>query len=298
MGFHWPPLGFTCVSAASGNDANSCHCTQPCRSFHRAHDQTLSDGQVTVLDPGDYGTLTITKSISIVNDSGGAASIMVSGGAVGVLVNAPASGYVNLRGLTIQGVGFGGGTGVGLNTAFSFTMENCVVRNHTNRGIFLAPSVNSQISISNTLVADNGGRAGIELQAEGSAAVIANFNGVELYNNSGAGLFANGGVSQGGTVSVTVTDSVAANNTGVGGISGGFSVHTVTAPTTLTLVRSVATRNGIGLAADQPSVMRVGQSVVTANTTSWSGLGVQSYGDNYINGNGDNDPAPPFVAPK
>ena len=58
----------TCVSAASGNDANTCHCTQPCRAFQRAHDQTLSDGQITVLDPGGYGPVTITKSISIVND--------------------------------------------------------------------------------------------------------------------------------------------------------------------------------------------------------------------------------------
>ena len=56
----------TCVSAA-GNDANTCDCTQPCRTFQRAHNQTLSDGEVTMLDPGSYGPLTITKSISIVN---------------------------------------------------------------------------------------------------------------------------------------------------------------------------------------------------------------------------------------
>jgi hypothetical protein len=145
-------------------------------------------------------------------------------------------------------------------------------------------------------VSDNGGRAGIYLQPEGSGAVIANFNGVELYNNSGAGLEANGGVSQ-GTFSVTVTDSVAANNLGGSQTGGGFRVHTSTAPTTFTLVRSVATKNSVGLAATGPSVLRVGQSVVAANTASWSGP-VQSYGDNYINGNGDNDPAPPLIAPK
>src|ERR1700736_589784 len=86
----------TCVSAA-GNDANTCHCSQPCRTFQRAHDQTLDQGEMTVLDPGGYGPVTITKSISIVNDGVGEASIQVSGGSVGITVNAPGgAGYVNL----------------------------------------------------------------------------------------------------------------------------------------------------------------------------------------------------------
>src|SRR5438128_2210105 len=96
----------TCVSMAKGNNANSasfCHCTTPCRTFDVAHANTLPDGEITVFDPGDYGGLMITKSISINNDSGGEASITVSGGTTGIIVDAPASGYVNLRGLTIQG---------------------------------------------------------------------------------------------------------------------------------------------------------------------------------------------------
>src|SRR5947209_11665780 len=132
----------TCVSMAKGNDANSstsCHCTTPCRTFATAHNNTLSDGEITVLDPGDYGGLTITKSISINNDSGGEASITVHGGNTGIIINAPAGGYVNLRGLTIQGVEFGGGTGLRFNTGFSLTITNCVVRNHTGNGIEFFP---------------------------------------------------------------------------------------------------------------------------------------------------------------
>src|SRR6267143_509233 len=90
----------TCVSLAKGNDANSstsCHCTTPCRTFATAHANTLSDGEMTVLDPGDYGGLTIQKSISINNDSGGEASITVVGNTTGIIVNAPnGAGYVNL----------------------------------------------------------------------------------------------------------------------------------------------------------------------------------------------------------
>src|SRR5229473_3404594 len=119
----------TCVSA-SGNDANTCHCTQPCRTFQRAHDQTLSDGELTVLDPGGYGPVTITKSISIVNDGVGEASIQVAGSGVGITVSAGAAAYVNLRGITIQGVDtVCCGTGLLFNSGFSLTMTNCVVRN-------------------------------------------------------------------------------------------------------------------------------------------------------------------------
>src|SRR6266542_698440 len=150
----------TCVSMAKGSDANSstsCHCTTPCRTFATAHANTLADGEITVLDPGDYGGLTITRSISINNDSGGEASITVSGGTTGIIINAPAAGYVNLRGITIQGVGFGGGTGLRFNTGFTLTMENCAVRNHTGSGIQFLPNASSNLSVSNTSVADNGG---------------------------------------------------------------------------------------------------------------------------------------------
>src|SRR5947199_4073101 len=97
-------LSRTAVSAARGNDANNCDVATPCRSFQRAHDQTNSDGEVTVLDPGGYGALTITKSISIVNDGVGEASILVSGDSTGITINAGAAAYINLRGITIQGI--------------------------------------------------------------------------------------------------------------------------------------------------------------------------------------------------
>src|SRR5262245_10913996 len=87
----------TCVSMAKGSDGNassSCHCNTPCRTFATAHNNTLADGEITVLDPGDYGGLTITKSISINNDSGGEASITVPGGNTGITVNAAAGSYV------------------------------------------------------------------------------------------------------------------------------------------------------------------------------------------------------------
>src|SRR5947199_6194201 len=119
-------LARTVVSAASGNDANDCSRATPCRTFQAAHDKTLSDGEITVLDPGGYGSLTITKSISVVNDGVGEASILVSGGAVGITINGGGAAYINLRGITIQGIGFGGGSGILFNSGFALTITHCV----------------------------------------------------------------------------------------------------------------------------------------------------------------------------
>ena len=163
----------TCVSMAKGSDANAssqCHCSTPCRTFATAAANTLADGEITVLDPGDYGGLVITRSISINNDSGGEASITVSGGTTGIIVNAASGAYVNLRGITIQGVEFGGGNGLRFDTGFSLTMEKCVVRNHTGVGIDFVPNTNSNLSVSDTLVADNGGD-GISVHPTGAGTV-------------------------------------------------------------------------------------------------------------------------------
>jgi hypothetical protein len=302
LGLHAAPahalLSRTAVSAAKGNDANNCDVSTPCRTFQVAHDNTNDQGEITVLDPGGYGSLTITKSISIVNDGVGEASILVSGGAAGITINAGVGGYVNLRGITIQGIGFGGGIGLQFNTGFSLTMENCVIRNHTGFGISFNPTGNSNLSVSNTLVADNGAQ-GIDIVPFGSGTVKVALNRVEAYNNSTAGINVNGGGST-GTINVTVTDSASANNANYGFFIRSTAGH---ASTSLMVVRSVAANNGIGLNAEggATATLWVSQSTVTGNGSSWVAGGggiLQSFGDNNIVGNSDGNPAPPTIAKK
>jgi len=40
----------TFVSTVNGSDANNCDRPTPCRTFQRAHDNTLANGEITVLD--------------------------------------------------------------------------------------------------------------------------------------------------------------------------------------------------------------------------------------------------------
>jgi hypothetical protein len=76
-----------------GSDLNAPNCTRtaPCRTFQVAHDNTLANGEITVLDAGSYGAVTISKSISIINDGVGEAGALVSGGGVGIRVTAAAT---------------------------------------------------------------------------------------------------------------------------------------------------------------------------------------------------------------
>ena len=51
--------------AQTGNDANPCTFASPCKSAQHAHDVVAAGGEIRMLDPGGYGLLTITKSITI-----------------------------------------------------------------------------------------------------------------------------------------------------------------------------------------------------------------------------------------
>ena len=48
-----------------GNDADPCSRTAPCRTFAGAIVKTFINGEINCLDPGGYGAVNITKSITI-----------------------------------------------------------------------------------------------------------------------------------------------------------------------------------------------------------------------------------------
>src|SRR5262249_41797027 len=85
-----------------GDDANPCSRTAPCKTFAGAISKTAAGGEISVLDPGGFGAVTITKSISITNDGAGEAGILASGTS-GITINAGANDIINLRGIVIDG---------------------------------------------------------------------------------------------------------------------------------------------------------------------------------------------------
>src|ERR671937_459447 len=61
-----------------GDDVNPCSRTAPCKTFAGAISKTAIAGEIDALDPGGFGAVTITKSITI-DGSGTFASVLASG---------------------------------------------------------------------------------------------------------------------------------------------------------------------------------------------------------------------------
>src|SRR5688500_8002714 len=54
-----------------GDDVNPCSRTAPCKTYAGAISKTARDGEISTLDPGGFGAVTITKSITINGGGGG-----------------------------------------------------------------------------------------------------------------------------------------------------------------------------------------------------------------------------------
>jgi hypothetical protein len=93
-----------------GDDANPCSRTAPCKTFAGAISKTAAGGEIDCLDPGGFGFVTITKSMTI--DCGTNAGGILGAGGNSVIVNAGANDKVVLRNLVVQGTI---GTSPGLN---------------------------------------------------------------------------------------------------------------------------------------------------------------------------------------
>src|SRR5919199_6103491 len=91
-----------------GDDANPCSRTAPCKTFAGAISKTANGGEINCLDPGGFGGVTITKSLTIKCQytEGG---VLVSG-TNAIVVSAAATDKVTLKGLDINGIGTGAPT--------------------------------------------------------------------------------------------------------------------------------------------------------------------------------------------
>jgi hypothetical protein len=104
-----------------GNDADPCSFTAPCKTFAGAFSKTDPGGEISVMGPGGYGSLTINKAITI-NGEGTLASVLVASG-TGITVNAGATDKVILRNLQFNGTS-GGNTGVQVISG-NVTIDKC-----------------------------------------------------------------------------------------------------------------------------------------------------------------------------
>lgn len=189
-----------------GDDANPCSRTAPCKTFAGAISKTADCGEIDALDPGGFGAVTITKSITI--DGTGTLAGILASLTTGVIVNAPQDKVITLRGLSINGA-CNGIRGINWLAGKTLNLEDSVIFRFANEGILVSDTDGMNLNIRNTVIRDNAGD-GISLTATTSGNVKATLDHVRV---SGSGL---NGVHIKARGLLTARNSVISHSTGNG----------------------------------------------------------------------------------
>jgi hypothetical protein len=278
----------TFVSAA-GSDSNNCaNVATPCRHLAAAYAATAANGEIYVLDPANYGSLTITGPVSI--EGHGWASIAPVANNAAITINANPGDAINISGVVLDGTALANTNGIVFNSGASLTIENCIIRNMTNDGLQFFPNETTlgTLAVSNSYFINNGS-FGIDIQPFSSGAIKAAIDRTGMHDNGAVGLYI-GGLAGTGTLTVAVTDSVAANNGSQGFIAQSTTSHSVS---NLSLTHVLAEGNPIGVqATGTNATLWLAQSTVMGNTlhgfsADSSGV-INTYLDNYFAANGAN----------
>src|SRR5271154_5300606 len=123
----------TFVSAA-GSDSNNCaNVVTPCRHLATAYAATAPNGEIYVLDPANYGALTITGPVSI--EGHGWASIAPPGVGNAITINANPGDAINIIGVVLDGTALANTNGIVFTSGGSLTVRDSVIRNFGGDGI-------------------------------------------------------------------------------------------------------------------------------------------------------------------
>ena len=139
-----------------GDDVNPCSRTAPCKTFAGAISKTAAGGEISVLDPGGYGAVTITKGITI-NGEGTLASVL-NASTNGIIVNIaqPTTATVYLHNLSINGAQTGL-DGIRVLSGSTVVVENCWIYGNTGDGIDVAATAAINLKVNNTTIEDMSG---------------------------------------------------------------------------------------------------------------------------------------------
>jgi hypothetical protein len=243
--------------SGKGTDKGDCSPpASPCRTFQYAANQTAPSGEVKALDPANYFSVTITKSISLTGVEG--AGIDANGGTA-ITINSAGS-TISLANLLIQNQSVSNprSTGIGGGGAALLTVKQCAIQGFVT-GIGVQDTA---VLLADTFVTNNQ-------------------NGIILYRSLGGTL---------DHVTASFNKNVGVGiNVGVGAV-GGASLF----PPRVAVIDTVANGNGTGFDLGPFATVLLARSTVIGNqagikfepVSHEGGAFAESFGDNHIRGNG------------
>lgn len=173
-----------------GDDANPCSRTAPCKTFAGAISKTATGGEINVLDPGGFGGVTITKSITLRAD-GDNGGVLVSG-TNAIVINAATNSRVVIDGLDIEGLD-SGLSGVNIIQARDVVVRNTAIRNFATAGILVNSSTNAAVVVDDCFLFNNGFGVRVQSSAGGGSARIYNSN---IVSSNTAGVSVTGAINK------------------------------------------------------------------------------------------------------
>jgi hypothetical protein len=233
-----------------GDDANPCSRTAPCRTWAGAIAKTAAGGEIGTIDPGSFGSVTITKAMTL--DGNGVLASTVSSSTNGIIVNAGANDHVVLRNLNLNGLGDSaspGLTGVRFLAGKSLTVESCVIANFDTYGI---EQTSGGALVLHDTVIRNTTQGGVNV-----AAATGTANVTILDSRLEDGAF---GLRLVGSAIGTVRNTHASQHAGPGFWAVGVDVD-------LALVGDTSTLNAVGVQSSSGADVRIGDMTIFGNTT-------------------------------
>ena len=275
----------------SGKGVDAANCgpvASPCRTPQYAHNLVDDGGEIDILDPAGYGSIVISKSISIVNDGVGIAGFLAT--PQGNAITIDTFGVdVTLRGLTIEGAGTGS-NGIYFRNGSSLTVSDCTVQGFGATGgsgiTIFTRSQGSTISIVNTVASNNVG--GIFYNGASNPATIVLDHVTTSFNTTGVTFDNITSLSK-----IAISNHVASNNVTGFNLTGVADPNMPYVISRASLKSSIVAQNTTGVRIQgSKASLYLGQTTITGNVTGVSEISdgggspvVYSYGTNRIDGN-------------
>src|SRR5215218_8504491 len=205
-----------------GDDVNPCSRTAPCKTFAGAISKTANNGEIDCLDPGGFGTVTITKNLTIDGTNGAGFGSILAAGTNGVNVNDSATGtpntiFVTLRNLSINGANTGF-DGIRFISGKALHVENCVIFGFRGNGansdgidvaLTAAIATNQNLKVKNTQITNNTGNGIRTSNTAVGGAVLVTIDGSHIDANVN-------GILTGTASIVQIANTYMTFNTGAG----------------------------------------------------------------------------------
>ncbi|MGA2082949.1 MAG: right-handed parallel beta-helix repeat-containing protein [Holophaga sp.] len=168
-----------------GDDSNPDSRTAPGATFAGAFANTATDGEIDVLDPGQYGTVTISKGMTL--DRRAALGTVTVPSGPGIVVNAPGA-VVLLRNLDLCGSGTTG-NGITFQAGALLVLEHCRIHGFTQNALEVDAAA-GQLVMKDVIL--TGSAVGLAVTASASGLVaslqdlVVQGNGVGIQASAGS----------------------------------------------------------------------------------------------------------------